>query len=54
MPFQTGDFLIAKNDVEISGAPLWQIEGKSLLQRFDTFEKDGRILYRNASTVRKR
>lgn len=30
--------------------PIWRIDGKSLLQKFQAFEKDGKTLYRNIST----
>ncbi|XP_022244160.1 uncharacterized protein LOC106461481 [Limulus polyphemus] len=29
---------------------LWRIEGKSLLQRFEAYEADGKVLYRNSSS----
>lgn len=43
---------MAKKDMEeMENPPIWRIDGKSLLQKFQAFEKDGKILYRNISTV---
>ena len=43
---------MAKKDQEMmENPPIWRIDGKSLLQKFQAFEKDGKILYRNISTV---
>ncbi|XP_063880699.1 uncharacterized protein LOC135111393 isoform X4 [Scylla paramamosain] len=47
----SGDFVMAKKDMEMmENPPIWRIDGKSLLQKFQAFEKDGKILYRNIST----
>jgi len=35
---------------EEKSPPIWRIDGKSLLQKFQAFEKDGKVLYRNVST----
>jgi len=52
--YKGGDYLIAKKDIEEwrSGLnpPIWRIDGKSLLQKFTHFEKDGRIQYKNIPT----
>ncbi|XP_050701325.1 glutamine and serine-rich protein 1-like [Eriocheir sinensis] len=49
--FKSGDFVMAKKDMELmENPPIWRIDGKSLLQKFQAFEKDGKILYRNIST----
>ncbi|XP_045115395.1 glutamine and serine-rich protein 1-like isoform X3 [Portunus trituberculatus] len=49
--FKSGDFVMAKKDMEMmENPPIWRIDGKSLLQKFQAFEKDGKILYRNIST----
>lgn len=43
---------MAKKDTDMmENPPIWRIDGKSLLQKFQAFEKDGKMLYRNISTV---
>jgi hypothetical protein len=46
---QSGDFVIALVDMEKETPPIWRIQGKSLLQKFEPFEENGRLLYRNLS-----
>ncbi|XP_064079902.1 uncharacterized protein LOC135196966 isoform X4 [Macrobrachium nipponense] len=47
----SGDFVMAKKDMDMmEHPPIWRIDGKSLLQKFQAFEKDGKTLYRNIST----
>ncbi|KAK7086226.1 protein of unknown function (DUF4211) [Halocaridina rubra] len=42
---------MAKKDMDMMDhPPIWRIDGKSLLQKFQAFEKDGKTLYRNIST----
>ncbi|XP_067135485.1 uncharacterized protein [Centruroides vittatus] len=48
--FKPGNFVLAIADKDKENPPIWRIEGKSLLQRFEPFNADGRILYRNASS----
>ncbi|KAK4305999.1 hypothetical protein Pmani_022145 [Petrolisthes manimaculis] len=49
--FKSGEFVMAKRDMEMmEHPPIWRIDGKSLLQKFQAFEKDGKTLYRNIST----
>ncbi|RXG71539.1 hypothetical protein Avbf_05688 [Armadillidium vulgare] len=49
--FKSGDFVMAKKDTDMmENPPIWRIDGKSLLQKFQAFEKDGKKLYRNIST----
>lgn len=48
--FKPGNFVLAIADKDKENPPIWRIEGKSLLQRFEPFDADGRILYRNASS----
>ncbi|XP_069994698.1 glutamine and serine-rich protein 1-like isoform X2 [Penaeus vannamei] len=49
--FKSGDFVMAKRDMDMmENPPIWRIDGKSLLQKFQAFEKDGKTLYRNIST----
>ncbi|XP_071540431.1 uncharacterized protein [Panulirus ornatus] len=49
--FKSGDFVMAKKDMDMmEHPPIWRIDGKSLLQKFQAFEKDGKTLYRNIST----
>ncbi|XP_042226833.1 uncharacterized protein LOC121869531 isoform X2 [Homarus americanus] len=49
--FKSGDFVMSKKDMDMmEHPPIWRIDGKSLLQKFQAFEKDGKTLYRNIST----
>jgi len=52
--YKNGDYLIAKKDIEEYrgglNPPIWRIDGKSLLQKFTHFEKDGKIQYKNIPT----
>ncbi|KAL3221511.1 hypothetical protein MRX96_050253 [Rhipicephalus microplus] len=48
---QPGDYIIAVADVHRSRPPIWRIEGRSLLQRFEALETgEDTILYRNSSS----
>jgi len=52
--YKSGDYLIAKSDVSEyrsgNNPPIWRIDGKSLLQKFTHFDKDGKIHYKNMPT----
>lgn len=48
---QPGDYIIAVADVHRSRPPIWRIEGRSLLQRFEALETgEDTLLYRNSSS----
>nr|XP_018904340.1 PREDICTED: mucin-5AC-like [Bemisia tabaci] len=48
--FGNGDFVIVKSDVPLDHPPLWRADGKMLLQKFESFEKNGEWLHKNIST----
>lgn len=52
--YKNGDYLIAIKDItefrDGLNPCIWRIDGKSLLQKFTHFEKDGKILYKNIPT----
>lgn len=47
-----GDYLISLSDIGKEDHPIWRIEGKSLLQKFEAFTepKSGKTMYRNVSS----
>uniref|UniRef100_T1JDV3 DUF4211 domain-containing protein n=1 Tax=Strigamia maritima TaxID=126957 RepID=T1JDV3_STRMM len=45
-----GDFVVAVADMVKEHPPIWRVDGKALLQKFEAFEQDGRVLYKNKST----
>ncbi|XP_075546677.1 uncharacterized protein LOC142579893 [Dermacentor variabilis] len=48
---QPGDYIIAVADVHRARPPIWRIEGRSLLQRFEALETgEETLLYRNSSS----
>ncbi|XP_049268630.1 uncharacterized protein LOC119383774 isoform X2 [Rhipicephalus sanguineus] len=48
---QPGDYIIAVADVHRARPPIWRIEGRSLLQRFEALETgEDTLLYRNSSS----
>lgn len=48
--FKTGDYIMAVADKNKVKPPVWRIEGRSLLQRFEAIESGDRLLYRNISS----
>ncbi|XP_071445571.1 glutamine and serine-rich protein 1-like isoform X2 [Hetaerina americana] len=52
MPFQSGTFIAQKSELEEKEEPpIWRVDGKSLLQKYEPFRSDnGSIWYRNVST----
>ncbi|CAN8004290.1 unnamed protein product [Ixodes pacificus] len=48
--FKTGDYILAVADRSKTRPPIWRIEGRSLLQRFEAIESGDRLLYRNISS----
>ncbi|KAJ8678761.1 hypothetical protein QAD02_014548 [Eretmocerus hayati] len=49
-PFKSGEFVVIKNDLDQEYPPLWRIDGKTLLQKYEPFQSNGKTLYRNIST----
>ncbi|XP_014213242.1 uncharacterized protein LOC106642854 isoform X2 [Copidosoma floridanum] len=49
-PFKSGEFVVIKSDLEQEYPPLWRIDGKTLLQKYEPFQSNGKFLYRNIST----
>ncbi|XP_077552235.1 uncharacterized protein LOC144166600 isoform X2 [Haemaphysalis longicornis] len=48
---QPGDYIMAMADVHRSRPPIWRIEGRTLLQRFEVIETgEDTLLYRNSSS----
>lgn len=49
-PFKIGEFIVMKTDLNEKWPPIWRVDGKTLLQKFEPFEQKGAMLYRNIST----
>lgn len=49
--FKSGEFVVIKADLIEEYPPLWRIDGKTLLQKYEPFTSNGKVLYRNISTV---
>lgn len=52
---QTGSFVILKKDAageDPSKHPvIWRIDGKALLQKYEAFDEDDKVLHKNTSIV---
>ncbi|XP_013773853.1 uncharacterized protein LOC106458845 isoform X2 [Limulus polyphemus] len=48
--FKPGDFTLHVDDKLAKHPPIWRIEGKTLLQRFEPYNSDGKVLYKNSSS----
>ncbi|XP_058807073.1 uncharacterized protein LOC131673241 isoform X2 [Phymastichus coffea] len=46
----SGEFVVLKSDLNQEYPPLWRIDGKTLLQKYEPFPSNGRTLYKNIST----
>ncbi|XP_053974648.1 uncharacterized protein LOC128874201 isoform X3 [Hylaeus volcanicus] len=46
----SGEFVVIKADLNEEYPPLWRIDGKTLLQKYEPFKSNGKTLYRNIST----
>ncbi|KAJ1530889.1 hypothetical protein ONE63_005731 [Megalurothrips usitatus] len=49
-PFKVGEFVVMRTDMSEKWPPIWRVDGKTLLQKFEPFVKNGEMLYRNIST----
>ncbi|XP_034935014.1 uncharacterized protein [Chelonus insularis] len=49
-PFKSGEFVVIKTELEEEYPALWRIDGKTLLQKYEPFNSNGKMLYRNIST----
>lgn len=49
--FQSGNFIICRQDVLQEWPAIWRVDGKTLLQKFEPFQNNGKMIYRSISTV---
>lgn len=49
--FTSGDFVVSRMEVFQDWPPLWRIDGKTLLQKFEPFTHNNKTIYRSISTV---
>ncbi|XP_061705734.1 serine-rich adhesin for platelets-like isoform X1 [Cydia pomonella] len=50
MPYQSGEFVAIKSELNEMWPSIWRVDGKTLLQKYEPFEENGKVLYRNIST----
>ncbi|RVE45086.1 hypothetical protein evm_010274 [Chilo suppressalis] len=50
MPYQSGEFVAIKTELNEMWPAIWRVDGKTLLQKYEPFEENGKVLYRNIST----
>ncbi|XP_053599863.1 uncharacterized protein LOC128669225 isoform X1 [Plodia interpunctella] len=50
MPYQPGEFVAIKSELNEMWPAIWRVDGKTLLQKYEPFEENGKVLYRNIST----
>ncbi|XP_021191850.3 serine-rich adhesin for platelets isoform X1 [Helicoverpa armigera] len=50
MPYQSGEFIAIKAELNEMWPAIWRVDGKTLLQKYEPFEENGKVLYRNIST----
>ncbi|KAH0550538.1 uncharacterized protein LOC123261078 isoform X1 [Cotesia glomerata] len=46
----SGEFVVIKAELKEEYPALWRIDGKTLLQKYEPFDSNGKTLYRNIST----
>ncbi|XP_054266424.1 uncharacterized protein LOC128988797 isoform X1 [Macrosteles quadrilineatus] len=49
-PFKSGEFIVVKEELTEKYPALWRVDGKTLLQKYESFDQNGEKLYRNIST----
>lgn len=49
--FQSGDFIISRQDVLLDWPAIWRVDSKTLLQKFEPFQNSNKTVYRSLSTV---
>lgn len=49
--FKFGDFIVSRLDVFQEWPPIWRVDGKTLLQKFEPFHNNNKTIYRSISTV---
>ncbi|XP_039280231.1 uncharacterized protein LOC111049075 [Nilaparvata lugens] len=49
-PFQVGEFVMNKSDVNQKNHPIWRVDGKTLLQKYQPTVQKGEIIYKNIPT----
>ncbi|CAH0628799.1 unnamed protein product [Chrysodeixis includens] len=50
MPYQSGEFIAIRAELNEMWPAIWRVDGKTLLQKYEPFEENGKVLYRNIST----
>lgn len=50
--FQTGDFIVNRQDIFLDWPVIWRVETSTLLQKFEPFHSNNKTIYRSLSTVR--
>ncbi|XP_047989248.1 uncharacterized protein LOC125228635 [Leguminivora glycinivorella] len=46
----SGEFVAIKSELNEMWPSIWRVDGKTLLQKYEPFEENGKVLYRNIST----
>lgn len=49
--FQAGEFIVSRQDMFQDWPPIWRVDSKTLLQKFEPFHSNNKTIYRSLSTV---
>lgn len=49
--FKSGDFVVSRLELFQDWPPIWRVDGKSLLQKFEPFHQNNKTIYRSITTV---